>query len=130
MSKILVDGGVTINIMLMITFRRLGKGPKDLIKMNVILKDFEGGTSKAERVLNVMLTLRIKTIPAYFFFINGKVSYNLLLGRDWIHVNYCIPFTMHQLIIQWKRDQVEIVPVDTIVNVATTDLYIYSSWTH
>jgi hypothetical protein len=82
MSKILVDGGVTINIMLMITFRRLGKGPKDLIKMNVILKDFEGGTSKAERVLNVMLTLRIKTIPAYFFFINGKVSYNLLLGRD------------------------------------------------
>jgi hypothetical protein len=79
-SKILVDGGVTINMMLMITFRRLGKGPKRLIKTNVILKDFDGSTCKAERVLNVKLTIRIKKTPMSFFVINGKGTYNLLLG--------------------------------------------------
>jgi hypothetical protein len=30
--------------------------------------------------------------------------------------------TLHQILIQWKGDQVEIVPTDTIVNVATTKL--------
>ena len=57
-----------------------------------------------------------------FFVIDGKSSYSLLLGRDWIHVNYCIPSTMHQCLIQWHGDDVELVRADESVSVATTDL--------
>ena len=73
-------------------------------------------------MLNVELTIGSKTIPTTFFVINGKGSYSLLLGRDWIHANCCISSMMHQVLLQWIGDQVEIVPADMTVNVATADL--------
>jgi hypothetical protein len=125
MSKILVAGGVAVNIMSMAMLRMIGKGPKDLIKTNVILKDFEGDTSEPKGVLNVELTIGSEMVPTSFFVINEKGSYKVLLGRNWIHTNYCIPSMMHQILIQRKGDEIEIVPADTIVNVATTDLNIW-----
>jgi hypothetical protein len=117
-------------------FRRLDKGSEDLIKANVVLKDLEGGIYEEEGVLNVELTIRSKVIPTSFLVISGKRLYNLFLIRDWINVNYCIPSRMHQMLIQWKgnrlynlfliRDcKVDIVLVDTTVNVATTDLHLW-----
>jgi hypothetical protein len=38
----MVDWGVVVNIMSMTTFKNLGKGIDDLIKTNVVLKDFGG----------------------------------------------------------------------------------------
>ena len=46
MSKILVDGGAFVNLMPYTTFRKLGKGPGDLIKTDMMLKDFVGNASK------------------------------------------------------------------------------------
>ena len=42
MSKMLVDGGASINIMPYTTFRKLGKGLGDLIETDMMLKDFRG----------------------------------------------------------------------------------------
>ena len=42
MSKMLVDRGASINLMPYTTFRKLGKGPEDLIETNMMLKDFGG----------------------------------------------------------------------------------------
>ena len=46
MSKMLVDGGAAVNLMPYTTFHKLGKGPKDLIETNIMLKDFGGNASK------------------------------------------------------------------------------------
>ena len=46
MNKMLVDGGASVNLMPYTTFRKLGKGPEDLMKTNMMLKDFGGNTSK------------------------------------------------------------------------------------
>ena len=46
MSKILVDEGASVNLMPYTTFRKLGKGPKDLMETDMMLKDFGGNTSK------------------------------------------------------------------------------------
>ena len=46
MRKMLVDGGASINPMSYTTFRNLGKGPGDLIEIDMILKDFGGNASK------------------------------------------------------------------------------------
>ena len=46
MSKMLVDGGASINLMPYTTFRKLGKGPEDLIKTDILLKDFGGNAPK------------------------------------------------------------------------------------
>ena len=95
MNKMLVDRGTSINLMPYTTFRKLGKGPEDLMETNMMLKDFGGNTSKTRGAINIELTIGSKTMLTTFFAINGKGSYSLLLGRDWIHVNYCIPSTMH-----------------------------------
>jgi hypothetical protein len=102
-------------------FRKLGKGEEDLIKTDMMLKDFEGNVSPARGALCIDLTIGSKTLPTNFFVVNGKGSYNLLLGCDWIHANCCIPSTMHQCVIQWVGDSVEIVNADSSFSIAAAD---------
>ena len=67
------------------------------------------------------MTSGSKTLLTTFFVIDGKGSYSLLLGRDWIHAIYCVPSTMHQCLIQWHGDDVELVHADDSISIATTD---------
>ena len=124
-SKILIDGGAAINIMPYVMYRKLGKGDEDLTKTDMMLKDFEGNVSPAKGVVCVELSIGSKTLPTTFFVINGKDAYNLLLGRDWIHANYCIPSTLHQCLVQWVGDKIEVVPGDSsyIIALAESDTY-------
>ena len=92
----------------------------------MMLMDFEGVVSPALGALCVDLTIGSKTLPTTFFVINGKSSYSLLVGRDWIHANCCIPSTMHQCLIQWVGDAVEIVSVDSSFCVASAEAHIVS----
>ena len=55
------------------------------------------------------LTVGRKTIPTSFFIVNSKSTYTVLLGRDWIHTNCCVPSTLHQCLVQWDGDQVEVI---------------------
>jgi hypothetical protein len=42
----------------------------------------------------------------------------MLLRQDWIHANECVPSTLHQCVIQWISDEVEVVQADEEVCVA------------
>ena len=95
MNKMLVDVGASVNLMPYTTFRKLGKGLGDLLKTDMMLRDFGGNTSKTRGAINIELMIGSKTLLTTFFVIDGKGSYSLLLGRDWIHVNCCVPSTMH-----------------------------------
>jgi len=99
-----VDGGAAVNLMSYVTLRKLGLGEEDLIQTDMMLTDFEGDVSPARGAIRVDLTIESKTLPTTFFIINGKGSYAILLCRDWIHANCCIPSTMHQCLIQWIGD--------------------------
>ena len=57
MNKMLIDGGASVNPMPYTTFRKLGKGPKDLMETDMMLKDFGGNTSKTWGAINVELTI-------------------------------------------------------------------------
>jgi hypothetical protein len=111
-NKMLVDTVAAINIMPYLVLRRLGCSAEDLIKTNITLSDFNGQASEAQGVLNMDLTVGSKTVPTSFFIVSSKSTYTILLGRDWIHANCCIPSTMHQCIIQWDSDEVEVVHAD------------------
>jgi hypothetical protein len=50
-----------------------------------------------------------------------KERYNVLLGRDWIHANGCVPSTLHQCLIQWVGNQVEVVEADNILCVTVAE---------
>jgi hypothetical protein len=96
LTKMFVDGGAAVNVMSYNTFRKLGMGPRDLTPTSIILNDFAGNPSDTKGCVHVDLMIGSKTLLTTFFVIEGKGAYSLLLGRDWIHANYCITSTMHQ----------------------------------
>jgi hypothetical protein len=93
----------------------------------MMLVDFEGNISPAQGAICVELTIGSETLPTAFFVIKGRGSYNLLQGRDWIHVNCCIPPTMHQCIIQCIGDSVEVVQGETSLTIVATKA---QGWTY
>ena len=44
--------------------------------------------------------------------VDSSASYNLFLGRDWIHANWCVPFSLHQFLLLLNYDEVEVVWAD------------------
>jgi hypothetical protein len=125
LNKMLVDTGAVVNIMPYSVLHRLGRSAGDLIKTNVTLSDFNGQTSVAQGILSVDLTVGNKTVPTSFFIVNSKSTYNILLGRDWIYANCCIPSTMHQCLIQWDGDEVEVVHVDDSIEISHAAMSIW-----
>jgi hypothetical protein len=117
-NKMLVDTGAAVNIMPYSVLHQLGCSTGDLIKTNIMLSDFNGQTSEAQGILNVDLTVGSKTVLTSFFVVNSKSTYTVLLGRDWIHANCCIPSTMHQCVIQWDGDEVEVVHADDSIEIS------------
>jgi hypothetical protein len=61
-----------------------------------------------------------KTLLTTLFVIEGKGAYSLLL-MDWIHANCYIPSTIHQQLVQWVDDDVEVVQADDSVSVANVE---------
>jgi hypothetical protein len=117
-NKMLVDTGAAVNIMPYSVLHRLGHSTEDLIKTNVMLSDFNGQASEAQGVLNVDLTVGSKTVLTSFFIVSSNSTYTILLRRDWIHANYCIPSTMHQCLIQWDGDKMEVVHADDFIEIS------------
>ncbi|KAG8069087.1 hypothetical protein GUJ93_ZPchr0005g16074 [Zizania palustris] len=120
-SRMLVDGGATVNLMLYSLLRKLNKDDDDLKKTNVTLNSFNGDTTEAKRVLSLELAVGNKMLPTAFFIVDVQGNYNVLLGRDWIHANQCVSSTLHQRLIQWDGDEVEIVYTDASAHVSWAD---------
>jgi hypothetical protein len=127
-AHMLVDGGAAVNVMPYSTFKKLGKTDAELIKTNMMIMGIRGdGPIGPKGVASLELTIGSKTIPTALFIGKVQGNYNAILGRDWIHANHCVPSTLHQFLIQWVSQEVEIVHADVSACVATADS---SSWTH
>ena len=48
-----------------------------------------------------------------------------MLGRDWIHANCCIPSTMHQCLVQWVGNKIEIFLGDSSYVIASAEADTY-----
>jgi hypothetical protein len=126
-NKMLVDTGEAVNIMPYSVLRRLGHFAEDLIKTNIMLSDFNGQASEAQGILNVDLTMGSKIVPTSFFIVSSKSTYTVLLGRDWIHANCCIPSMMHQCLIQWDGDEVEVVHADDSIEISLAAMSVWNT---
>jgi hypothetical protein len=112
-SRMLIDGGAIINLMSYSFFKKMGKSDEELIKTSM--------TASME------LTMGSKTLATTFFIAKVQGNYSDILGQDWIHANRCIPSTLHQFLIQWVGNDIEVVHADTSACVAMADS---SIWTY
>ncbi|KAH7860748.1 hypothetical protein Vadar_017615 [Vaccinium darrowii] len=111
-NRILVDNGSAANLMPRFMLVKLGKGDQDLLPSSASISDFAGGITTAQGIIIMNLQVGTKTLTTPFFVVNSRSSYNLLLGRDWIHVCMAVPSTLHQCLIFWHGDDVEVVWAD------------------
>jgi hypothetical protein len=76
-------------------YRKLGKQDDELVKTNMALRGVGTDSSiKAKGVMSVELTIGTKTLATAFFVANVEGNFSLILGRDWIHANQCVPSTL------------------------------------
>jgi hypothetical protein len=120
-GHMLVDGGASINILPLSLFKKLGHVEGDLKSTNLSLSGFAGDPAEAKRIICKELMVGRKTMPTTFFVVDVKGCYNMLLRRDWIHANECVLSTLHQCVIQWIGDKVEVVQANEEVCVAVAE---------
>ncbi|KAI3457318.1 hypothetical protein Pfo_013981 [Paulownia fortunei] len=78
-NRILIDGGSAVNILPLRTLKELGISMDELANSRLMIQGFNQG--------------------------DAKTSYNMLLGRPWLHENGVIPSTWHQC-FKYCRDGV------------------------
>jgi hypothetical protein len=127
-SQMLIDGGTIINLMSYSFFKKMGNSDEELIKTNMTIHGI-GCVDPigAKGVASMEPTMESKTLAIAFFIAEVQGKYSIILGRDWMHANHCIPSTLQQFLIQWVGNDIDVVHVDTSACVAMADS---SVWSH
>lgn len=74
---------------------------------SVCVRGFDGGGK--DSVGDIMLKLSIGPVEFTMEFqvLDVDVSYNLLLGRLWIHAAKAVPSSLHQMVkFEWDRQEI------------------------
>jgi hypothetical protein len=123
-SRMLIDGGTAINLMPYSIFKKLGREDDELVKTNLTLHGVGGNLMEARGVISMELTVGSKSLATTFFIIEVQDNYSVILGR----ANRCIPSTLHQFLIQWIDNEIEVVHVDALAYIALADAT--ADWQH
>ncbi|XP_070017728.1 uncharacterized protein [Nicotiana sylvestris] len=95
-TRILIDRGSSLNICPLVTLKKLGKGLHEIMDGAINVKAFDG--SQRSTIGEIILCLQMGPIwfDVDFQVIDVPASYNLLLGRPWIHAAGAVASTLHQ----------------------------------
>jgi hypothetical protein len=124
----LVDCGATINLMSYSIFNKFGREDNELVKTNLILNGVGGNSMEAIGIVFIELTIGSKSVATAFFVTEVQSNYSVILDRDWIHTNCCIPSTLHQFLIQWIDGEIEVVHADASSYIALANAM--ADWQH
>jgi hypothetical protein len=76
---------------------------------------------EARSVVSMELIVGSKSLATAFFVVEVQGNYSVILGCDWIHANLCISSTLHQFLIQWIDDEVDVVHTNASAYIALAD---------
>jgi hypothetical protein len=117
-SRMLVDDGAAVNLMLYSILKKLGREEDELMKTNMMLNGVGGNPMESRGVVSMELSIGSKSLATVFFLIKVQGNCSVILGRDWIHANCCFPPTSHQFLIQWIDGEIEVVHANTLSYIA------------
>jgi hypothetical protein len=79
-------------------------------------------------VIFMELTVWSKSLAIAFFIVEVQGNYRVILSRNWIHVNRCVLSTLHQFLIHWIDDEIEVVQADVSAYIPLADAI--ANWQH
>jgi hypothetical protein len=92
---ILMDDGLTVNILPLKTMNEIGIPRDELFSIHLTIQGFN---QEGKNIIgNIRLVIHMKDIEFKLFFhiIDVKTTYNMLLGQPWIHKTYIVSSTFH-----------------------------------
>ncbi|XP_074277842.1 uncharacterized protein LOC141601454 [Silene latifolia] len=95
-KKILVDTGSSVNLIMMETLKGMGFTEKDLAKKAIPSVGFSGETKHSLGEIIIPTYAGGVNKQVRYLVIDGPSTYNVILGRPWIHEMKAIPSTYHQ----------------------------------
>ena len=98
-NNMLVDNRAMVNLMPYSLYKKLGGSDKELIKTKRTLNGVGGNSISAKGFALMKLTIGSKTLAIIFFVAKVQGSYSMILRREWIHGNRCVPSSLHQFLI-------------------------------
>ncbi|XP_059639849.1 uncharacterized protein LOC132282259 [Cornus florida] len=93
--RVLIDPGSSANIMPRVTFDRLEINPKELKSTRNPLLGFNGKRVEPIDTVELMVRAAERKLVESFMVVEIHPSYNLLMGRGWIHRVQGVPSTLH-----------------------------------
>ncbi|XP_070004766.1 uncharacterized protein [Nicotiana sylvestris] len=107
-TRVLVGNGSSANICPLSTLNKLKVDDERIHKNIICVRGFDGGGKDSVGDIELELTIDPVEFTMEFQVLDVVVSYNLLLGRLWIHAAKAIPSTLHQM-VKFELDRQEIV---------------------
>ena len=101
-----------MGVLLSMICRTLQRSEKGLIPTEINVQDFTGVLTRTKGILPVELRVGMRTSLIAFFVVKTSTLYNTLLCCDWMHPNFCTPYTLHQFLIFWNGEEVEVIGAD------------------
>ncbi|XP_070008604.1 uncharacterized protein [Nicotiana sylvestris] len=106
-TRILIDGGSGLNIFPLVTLRTLGKSLHEIKDGAINVKAFDGSQRSTIGEISLCLQMGPTWFDVEFQVIDVMTSYNLLLGRSWIHAAGVVASTLHQAVkFEWNHQEV------------------------
>lgn len=94
-NRIMVDDGSGVNILPIRTVKELGISMDELSESRLMIQGFNQGGQRAIDAVKLDTRMGDMCSSAWMHVIDSKTSYNILLGRPWIHENKVVPSTYH-----------------------------------
>ncbi|KAH0650708.1 hypothetical protein KY284_030620 [Solanum tuberosum] len=102
-NRILVDEGSGINILPICTLKELGISTANLTDSRLMIQGLNQGGQRSIGIVKIDLTIGELQSNVWLHVIDAKTSYNILLGRPWVHENKVIPSTYHQCLKYYEN---------------------------
>jgi hypothetical protein len=137
-TRMFVDGGAIVNLMPYFLYKKLGSRDEELIKTNMTVSGIGGSEPiGAKGVASMELTFGSKTFATSFFISEVQSNFSLILRRDWIHANQCVPSTLHHFLfngsatrLRWSMETLRLLllwPIPILLVHMTTSS-VYRAW--
>ncbi|XP_074293248.1 uncharacterized protein LOC141620220 [Silene latifolia] len=94
--KALVDIGSSVNLIMLETLKTMGFDKENLIKKSVPLVGFSGETAHSVGEITIPTYIEGVNKLVRYLVIEGPTTYNVILGRPWMHQMKAVPSTYHQ----------------------------------
>ena len=97
-GRILIDNGSSADVLFLLTLREMGLSGSEIEKSTTVLTSFNGESTTAVGKIKLPVLATVENMMTSFLVLDYQSTYNIILGRPWIHAMKAVPSTYHQRI--------------------------------